>query len=159
MADPSELSDEEILAKIKKDPATRELAENLGMSVDDYAQKVLFYVRNPQAQPQIEVMSDEEAREAGMPSVAECVSFLGAVVNEEAKKEEAIFAGFDEDDEHSAVTGSLSRKRAPKIGEAKGAVKVADESTDVGRQLKEQAAHAKRMAMQDRRKPSKKSER
>jgi hypothetical protein len=119
---------------------------------------VLFYVRNPQAQPQIEVMSDEDAREAGMPSVAECVSFLGAAAKEELAKEEAKFAGFDDDEkEQTKSTGSsVSMKRAPKMGESKGEVRTV-EDTDVARKMKDQAAHAKRMAMQDRRKPKKKS--
>ena len=157
---PADLSDDEILAKLKSDPATHELAENLGMSVDDYAQKVLFYIRHPQAQPQIEVMSDEDAREAGMPSVAECVSFLGAAVKEELAKEEAKFAGFDDDEkEQTKSTGSsVTLKRAPKMGESKGEVRV-NEDTDVARKMKDDAAHAKRMAMQDRRKPPKKRER
>lgn len=123
MADPSTLSDQEILAKVIAQPESEQIAESLGMNVEDYAKRVLFYVRNPKQQPVVEVMSDEEAREAGMPSAAECVLLLDRAIDDAEREEQAHYAGFDDDEKSAATTtGGSAKKRAPRIGEARGAV-------------------------------------
>ena len=123
MADPKNLSDDQILAKVLAQPESAHIAESLGMELEDYAQRVLFYVRNPKQQPMIEVMSDDEAREAGMPSPEECARTLEKVIDDADREEQAHYAGFDDDEKSAATTtGGTSKKRAPKLGEAKGAV-------------------------------------
>lgn len=98
------------------------------MSVEDYAKRVLFYVRNPGQQPMVEVMSDDEAREAGMPSAGECVLFLDRAIEEAEREEQAHYAGFDDDEQSAATTtGASGKRRAPRLGEARGAV-IGDES-------------------------------
>lgn len=93
------------------------------MELEDYAKRVLFYVRNPGKEPMIEVMSEEEAREAGMPSAGECVLLLDRAIDDAEQEEKAHYAGFDDDEKSAATTtGGTARKRAPKIGEARGAV-------------------------------------
>ncbi|OGQ10609.1 MAG: hypothetical protein A2138_00530 [Deltaproteobacteria bacterium RBG_16_71_12] len=138
MADPKNLSDEQILAKVIAQPESAQLAESLGMELEDYAQRVLFYVRNPKQQPMIEVMSDDEAREAGMPSPEECATFLGRAIDAAEREQEAHYAGFDDDEKSAATTtGGTGKKRAPKLGEARGAVlgddELAHEVTDARR--------------------------
>lgn len=143
MADPANLSDDEILAKVKGQPETLQIAESLGMSVDDYAKRVLFYVRNPGKEPMVQVMSDEAAREAGMPTAAECAEFLEAAVEDMEKQENAHYAGFDDDEKSAATTtGGVAKKRAPKLGEARGEVIAGDD--DLGRELKANVTDARR---------------
>lgn len=108
------------------------------MELEDYAKRVLFYVRNPKQQPMIEVMSDDEAREAGMPSPAECVAFLDRAIDQGEQEERAHYAGFDDDEKSAATTtGGTTKKRAPKLGDARGAVlgddALAHEVTDARR--------------------------
>lgn len=111
----TDMSDEALLARILAQPETRAIAESLGMRPEDYAARVLHYARHPQAEPQLEMMSEEEARAAGMPSVAECVRFLEDTVSELERSEQAHFAGFDDDEKSSAtLTGASAIKRAPR---------------------------------------------
>lgn len=138
MADPKDLSDRQILAKVIAQPESAQIAESLGMELEDYAQRVLFYVRNPKQQPMIEVMSDDEAREAGMPSPEECAATLGKIIDDVDREEHARYAGFDDDEKSAATTtGGTTKKRAPKLGEVRGTVlgddDLAHEVTDARR--------------------------
>lgn len=138
MADPSTLSDQEILAKVVAQPESEQIAESLGINVEDYAKRVLFYLRHPNQQPVVEIMSDDEAREAGMPLAAECVLLLDRAIEEAEREEQAHYAGFDDDEKSAATTtGGSAKKRAPRIGEARGAVlgeeSLRQEVTDVRR--------------------------
>lgn len=108
------------------------------MEVEDYAQRVLFYVRNPGKEPVLELMSDEAAREAGMPSPEECAGLLEKAIHDAEGEEKAHYAGFDDDEKSAATTtGGTGKKQAPRLGEARGAVfgdqNLAKEVTDARR--------------------------
>lgn len=141
---------EEILAKILSQPETQEIASSLGMDVADYAERVLHYVMHPDAEPQVELLSDEDARAAGMPSAEECVDWLQRIESGEIdvtpEEQRTRFAGFD-DDERSSVTltGGAPQKRAPKDGEVRGDVSV-DETSSSGAALRQQVLAARDMA-------------
>lgn len=108
-------SDEALLAHILAQPETQQIAASLGMRAQDYAARVLYYARHPQAEPQLEMMSEEEAKAAGLPSIGECVRFLEDAVSELQRAETAHFAGFDDDEKSSAsLTGAALAKRAPR---------------------------------------------
>ncbi len=93
------------------------------MELEDYAKRVLFYVRNPGKEPMLEVMSEDAAREAGMPSAEECARLLERAVDDAEQEEKAHYAGFDDDEKSAATTtGGTGKKRAPRLGEARGAV-------------------------------------
>lgn len=115
MTDLTQLSDDEVLGKILAQEETRAIADSLGLEPTEYAQRVLHYLRNPDKAPDIQLMTDDEAREAGMPTVQDCVDFLDKAVSDELKRDEA---QFDEsgDDEKSSVTltGGDIRKKAPR---------------------------------------------
>lgn len=115
MTDLTQLSDDELMGKILAQSETREIADSLGLEATEYAQRVLHYLRNPDKSPEIQLMSDEEAQDAGMPTVQDCVEFLTKAVDEELKRDQAQFddAG---DEEKSSVTlaGGDIRKKAPR---------------------------------------------
>jgi hypothetical protein len=110
--------DGELLARILQDPETGQIAESLGLEPVDYAARVLHYLKNPNAQPQMQVMTPEQEREAGMPSTGDVVKFFedidSGAISLEGEHEKTRYAGFD-DDEKSAVTvaGGNAVKRAP----------------------------------------------
>lgn len=114
MTDFTQLSDDEVIGKILAQAETRAIADSLGLEAEEYAQRVLHYLRNPDKSPDIQLMSDEEAREAGMPSVQDCVEFLDNAVDEELRKEQAQFD--DDEGEKSSVSlaGGEIRKKAPR---------------------------------------------
>lgn len=143
MPDMSKLSDAQILEKVLAQPETAQLAATLGMSVDNYAKMVVHYIRNPEAEPELELMSDEDARKAGMPSTEDCVTFLERAVDDELKKDSARFAGFDDDERSaSSLTGGSAPKVAPREGEARGAV-VDSSDQEAAHQLKQEISHAR----------------
>lgn len=102
-------TDEELIARILEQPETSQIAESLGLSAEDYAARVLFYAKNPEAQPQIETMDPLEEQANGMPSVGECVKFLEKIdsgeISMDPESHQTRFAGFD-DEEKSAVTAT-----------------------------------------------------
>ena len=112
-------SDEDLIARILEDEETTKIADALGIDPADYAARVLFYVKNPQAEPQLDIMTPEQERAAGVPTMAESLGFLDKLQSGEipldAEHETTRFAGFD-DDEKSAATaaGNTAKKQAPK---------------------------------------------
>ena len=52
--------------RIKEDPASVEIAESLGVDLDDYVEQVMYYLRRPDMPAQVEVVDDEELEEAGV---------------------------------------------------------------------------------------------
>lgn len=115
MPDLTKMSDDEVLEKILAQEETRQIAESLGLEPVVYAQRVLHYMRNPDQSPDIQLMSDEEAREAGMPSVQDCVDFLNEATDELLRKDQAHFEQFSEEEKSSAsLTGAQVHKRAPR---------------------------------------------
>lgn len=144
MPDMSNLSDEQILARVMGQPETSQIAATLGLAVEDYAKMVLHYVRNPEAEPQVEVVSDDEARQVGMPSAAACVVFLEGAVGEEINRGEAHFAGFDSEEKSAAtLTGNGGPRIAPREGEARGVI-VADEGSETASQLQQELKNVRR---------------
>ena len=53
-------------AKILSDPNVAKIAAELGMSVDEFANTVGFYLNNPDTEPGFLVVSDENLRKMGV---------------------------------------------------------------------------------------------
>lgn len=112
-------SDQDLMAKILAEPATSKIADSLGISIEEYAARVLFYIKNPKADPQLNVLTPEQEKAAGVPSMAEAVTFINKLhsgeIPLEGEHERTRFAGFD-DDEKSAVNaaGGTAKREAPK---------------------------------------------
>ena len=53
MPSPNEMSDDDLLARILQDAETTTIADALGLEPADYAARVMHYIRNPNAEPQI----------------------------------------------------------------------------------------------------------
>lgn len=111
MPSPQSMTDEQLIARILEDAETAIIAEALGLEPADYAARVLHYIRNPNADPQLEIMDAQAEKEAGMPSVGEVRQFLEKM-EEGDEHEQTKFAGFD-DDEKSAATLTGGRKKGP----------------------------------------------
>ena len=65
MAPNTKLSPEEIRKKVLDDPNTAQIAEKLGVSLDEYVNQVVFFVLNPNAEPSLYVVEDEDLRSMG----------------------------------------------------------------------------------------------
>lgn len=116
-------SDEDVLRKILAEDATHKIADSLGMEPEEYAKRVLFYIRNPKAQPQLNVLSPAAEKAAGVPSVDECLDYVDKLASGEIpmgdEHERTRFAGFG-DDEKSGITAvggkkKLGAERAPPL--------------------------------------------
>lgn len=115
MPDLTTMNDDEVLAKILAQEETGQIAASLGLEAEEYAQRVLHYLRHPNESPNVQLMSDEEAREAGMPSVQECVAFLDQAAEDLLRQEQAHFDVSDEDEKSSVrLTGGQIHKKAPR---------------------------------------------
>jgi hypothetical protein len=66
MAPNTKLSPEEIRKKVLADPNTAQIAEKLGVSLDEYVNQVVFFVLNPNAEPSLYVVEDEDLRSMGV---------------------------------------------------------------------------------------------
>jgi hypothetical protein len=106
-------SDADLMAKILAEPATEKIASSLGLSVDEYAQRVLFFLKNPKAEPQLTVMTPQEEKQAGVPSVDDAMAYVDGMLSGEIPMGDehlrTRFAGFD-DDERDAVTATGARR-------------------------------------------------
>ncbi len=51
--------------QLRDDPNTHAIAKGLGVDVEEYIDKVIYYAQNPDADPQMSVLPDEELAEAG----------------------------------------------------------------------------------------------
>jgi hypothetical protein len=106
------MTDDQIIARILEDAETTIIAEALGLEPADYAARVLHYIRNPNADPQLDVMDAAAEKEAGMPSVAECRQFLEKLEDGD-EHEQTKFTGFDEDEKSAATLTGTGRKKGP----------------------------------------------
>lgn len=112
-------TDEELIARILEDKETHVIAESLGLDAGEYAARVLFYLKNPKADPQLTLLTPEQEKAAGVPSPAEVMDFARKMESGEIDTGPAHnrsqFAGFD-DEEKSAITaaGGQAKKEAPK---------------------------------------------
>lgn len=60
-------ADEATLRRIlQDDPATKGIAKNLGIPLDEYIDQVIHFVNNPEAEPDLYVVPDDELRKMGM---------------------------------------------------------------------------------------------
>ncbi len=118
MTSPQQMNDEDLMARILQDAETTTIADSLGIEPADYAARVMHYIRNPNADPQLTLMDAAAEREAGMPSAAECVDFLNRVEAAGIDGEHATtrFAGFD-DNEKSATSLTGGRSNKGMVGE------------------------------------------
>jgi hypothetical protein len=108
------MTDEELLARILEDQETAQIAAALGLEPADYAARVLYYIRNPNADPQLEVMEPGAAKEAGMPSLFECAEFVEKLASGEIPLDEgevSRFAGFDDEEKSAATLTGTARKK------------------------------------------------
>jgi hypothetical protein len=115
MPSPTQMTDEELLARILEDKETTQIATALGLEPGDYAARVLHYIRNPNADPQLQVMDPGAAKEAGMPSLAECADFVEKLATGEIPLDEnevSRFAGFDDDEKSATNLTGGGRKKA-----------------------------------------------
>ncbi len=79
-----------IRAKVLADPNTAEIAESLGVELDDYVDRVVEFVMNPKLKPELVAASDAALKAAGHtpPDQAEIVAYLksaAALVVEKSK--------------------------------------------------------------------------
>lgn len=127
---------DEIFAKIMAEPEVHRAAEMLGIPVEEYAQKILFYTLNPDVEPTLEVMDDEEAKEHGIMTVEEVGQFLEQIANGEidlrTEDEKDRFAETRALEKAALeTTGIDATLRAPKVGEeGTGKIEVANTAKD-----------------------------
>ncbi len=62
---------EEIRAELLNDPHTIHIAEKLHMSLEDYVEQVLYYVKNPDKQPEFHILPEGEEKIHGAATVSE----------------------------------------------------------------------------------------
>ncbi len=62
---------EEIRARLLSDPYTSNIAKTIGVPLKEYVEKVLYYAQNPDAQPELQLISDEDAKRQGLATVDE----------------------------------------------------------------------------------------
>ncbi len=66
MATPKTPIDAEALRKkLMADPTTQGIAKNLGVDLNGYVEKVVYFAMNPDAEPTFEILSDEKIKEMG----------------------------------------------------------------------------------------------
>jgi hypothetical protein len=58
---------EVIRKKVLSDPNTAKIAENLGVPLEEYVNQVIHFVLNPNAEPSLYVVEDEDLRAMGYP--------------------------------------------------------------------------------------------
>lgn len=115
MTSPQQMSDADLIARILQDVETSTIAEALGLEPEEYAARVMHYIRNPNADPQLAIMDAAAEKEAGIPSASECIGFLERVEAAGLDGDHAStrFAGFDDDEKSAAsLTGGRTKKGA-----------------------------------------------
>jgi hypothetical protein len=68
-------------------PEAKEIAEKFGMPLEEYVEKVLEFVKDPDRKPQVQVVDEEEARAAGaqVSTVADIKRWIERVISGEIK--------------------------------------------------------------------------
>ncbi len=122
---------EEVRAELMKSEETQQLAKTLGLKLEDYVEKVLAYYQDPNKQPMMYVLSDEQIRAAGVepPTEKAVMEWLGKVDSGEIdlrpdhlkdgfkKAEKAPVSGVT-DPETSGVHGPDAPAPSPEVGGA-----------------------------------------
>jgi hypothetical protein len=110
-------TDEALLAKILAEKATHQIAEALGLPPEEYAKRVLFFVRNPKAEPQLNVLTPQQEREAGIPSVEDALDYVDKLASGEIPMGDehlrTRFAGFDGDEKSAVTATGATPKKGP----------------------------------------------
>ena len=65
-------------AQLMENDEIKQLAETLGMELEDFVERVLFYGKNPDAEPQLHIIPDDELEELGadVPTMGEVMEWL-----------------------------------------------------------------------------------
>lgn len=122
---------EEVRAELMKSEETQQLAKTLGLSLEDYVEKVLSYYKDPNKEPTLYVLSEEQIRAAGVepPTEKAMTEWLEKVDRGEIdlrpdhmkdgfkKAEKAPISGVA-DQETSAVRGPEAPAADPEVGGA-----------------------------------------
>lgn len=100
--------------KLLEAPETKEIAEALGVELEAYVDRVLFYAKNPDVDPEFNVVPDEDLVEAGVdvPSVSEVTAWFEGVASGEIEIRKK--TGLDEADGFGTdkPEGDLVREKA-----------------------------------------------
>jgi hypothetical protein len=103
------MSKEEMLKKVLDDPATRDIADSLGVDIQEYAEQVVFFMANPQAEPKLQLMDPAVERAKGIPSPEELAAKLQTMIAAaDVRSEKSVYEGIESDD--PLASGSLKRR-------------------------------------------------
>lgn len=69
-------SAEELRAQLVKDPKTKDIAKTLGMELDAYVALVIDYALHPEKKPQLNVISEADAKAAGAATTGDVKAWL-----------------------------------------------------------------------------------
>ena len=110
-------TDEALLAKILAEPATQQIAESLGLDPNEYAKRVLLYVKNPKADVPLTVLTPAQEKEAGIPSVDDAMTFVDGMLSGDIpvgdEHARTRFAGSDADEKKSTNAAGGKTQRGP----------------------------------------------
>ncbi|MBI2378407.1 MAG: hypothetical protein HYV07_30695 [Deltaproteobacteria bacterium] len=130
--------------ELRDDPETTKMAEALGLTVDEFVEKVIGYAKNPDKEPELVVIDEEEAAEEGIdvPSVADVQRWLKDVENGKVPigttpvHVEDGFTTQRPDEEVKKAVGVDADLQAPTVGAPKSQIVVED--TPMGSILRQQ---------------------
>jgi hypothetical protein len=110
-------TDEALLAKILAEPATKQIADSLGIDPAEYAKRVLFYVKNPKADVQLTVLTPAQEKEAGIPSVDDALAFVDGMISGDIpvgdEHARTRFAGSDAGEKKTLNAAGAKAQRGP----------------------------------------------
>ena len=77
------------------DPETKKIADSFGMELEDYVDQVMEYALNPDKEPQLQVMADDDFREMGIdpPAMEDVEQWFADVASGKVKVDMAPTAG------------------------------------------------------------------
>ncbi len=76
---------EEVRAELMKDKHTKEIAKTLGMKLEEYVELVLEYVKDPNKQPVVNTLPDEEVKKHGGATMADVKEWFEKVASGDVK--------------------------------------------------------------------------
>lgn len=108
---------EEIVAKVRAQPETAQIAASLGLELDDYVELVAHYALNPDEPVELQAISDEDAKAAGVPTLQETVGWVEQVasgaIDVTPAEERTRFEDDDIEKDAITLTGAKRVVRAP----------------------------------------------
>jgi len=113
-----------IRQRLRDDADTQKIAKSLGVDIEDYITKVLFYARRPELAPQVEVLDDESLAAMGgdVPTEGEVDAWLDQVQSgeidlsgtvETAPQTSEFTTEATRSDQLQAAMGNTMERRAP----------------------------------------------